>query len=311
MIKRQIKVAAKKVSTWPMIGRMVRIGAAVVRLPETSRSQALELEELRRTISTEIQLLENYEYKSDLENLAISSPKIFRESKREVLALQQAMRDVTQNLSTLNERVEFVRRELMYEMRYGAGGTAHKESSVRIETQILNSLKLEEALGTELKINIGCGHLPKSGYINIDRRQLPGVDIVADLNSLPFHSGQVDEIYSAHLLEHFPQEELVRVIVPNFFRLLKPGGRLVAVVPDVEAMIRNYVAGSYPYEDLREVIYGAQDYDGDFHFNMFTPESIQQIFQEAGFVSFENRAAGRINGKCLELEIACHKPERE
>ena len=45
-------------------------------------------------------------------------------------------------------------------------------------------------------------------------RDLPGVDVVAKAGDLPFEPGSVDEIYSAHLLEHFPQEAMRRRLLP-------------------------------------------------------------------------------------------------
>jgi hypothetical protein len=85
---------------------------------------------------------------------------------------------------------------------------------------------------------------------------------------------------------------------------LREGGVFRAVVPDAEEMIKKYTQGEYPYDDMREVMYGAQDYDGDFHFNMFTPESMKKLLVEAGFTAVHINAAGRPNGKCFELEVS-------
>jgi predicted SAM-dependent methyltransferase len=123
------------------------------------------------------------------------------------------------------------------------------------------------------------------------------------VTSLPFEDGTVSEFFSSHFLEHFPQEKLVRVLLPYLHDKLAPGGRLRAVVPDADAMMRAYVAGTYPYGDLREVVYGGQDYDGDFHFNMFTTTSLASILTRAGFVNVRTLAEARVNGKSLELEI--------
>ena len=58
-------------------------------------------------------------------------------------------------------------------------------------------------------------------------------------------------------------------------------------MPDAETMIREYEAGRYAYDELREVMFGGQDYDGDFHFNMFTPDSLKRLLLEAGFEDVE------------------------
>ena len=149
--------------------------------------------------------------------------------------------------------------------------------------------------------------MPLDGYLNVDRRALEGVDIVAEVDDIPLDAGEVDEIFSSHLLEHFPEEHLVRKALPHWMNLLRDGGVFRAVVPDAEAMIRAYAAGDYPYSDLREVTFGAQDYDGDFHYNMFTPESLSRILVAAGFDEVTVLAEGRRNGACLEFEIQGRK----
>jgi hypothetical protein len=203
--------------------------------------------------------------------------------------------------------VEFVRRELMFEMRYGASAPVSEDDSLKADTAIVAPEKVEAARRDGLRLNLGCGHVPLDGYLNVDRRALPGVDIVAEVDSLPFADGEVQEIFSAHLLEHFPQEQLRRALLPYYFRLIKSGGQFHAVVPDAEAMIREYAKGEYPYDAMREVMYGGQDYDGDFHFNMFTPASLSELLVEAGFVNPRIIAAGRKNGQCYEFEIAAEK----
>lgn len=214
---------------------------------------------------------------------------------------------VKESVGYLLGRVEFVRREVMFEMRYGASSPAGGEESLKAETQVLSADKLEAARRDGMRLNLGCGHIALDGYLNVDRRALPGVDIVAEVDQLPFGPGEIDEIFSAHLLEHFPQEQLMRQLLPYYHGLLKQGGQFHAVVPDAEAMIRAYSEGGYPYDDLREVIYGGQDYDGDFHFNMFTPASLSQLLLDAGFANPTVIASGRKNGRCYEFEISAEK----
>jgi predicted SAM-dependent methyltransferase len=110
-------------------------------------------------------------------------------------------------------------------------------------------------------------------------------------------------------LEHFPQEQLRRELLPYFFNLIKQGGEFHAVVPDAEAMIQEYSNGHYPYDDMREVFYGAQDYDGDFHFNMFTPDTLSKLLLEGGFTNVSIIERGRKNGSCYEFEMVAKKPK--
>src|SRR5687768_18070623 len=69
---------------------------------------------------------------------------------------------------------------------------------------------------SRVMLELGCGRAPQPGRIGIDAIDLPGVDIVADLeNGLPFiPSTSVDEIHARSLLEHLDNfEPLMREIV--------------------------------------------------------------------------------------------------
>ena len=229
-----------------------------------------------------------------------------RESARGQEHLHARINELAESLSgrigQVEQRAEFIRREVMFELRYGGG-----EKKNGVEPRVVNAGKLKDR---PVRLNLGCGHIPMEGYVNVDGRPLPGVDVVADVRSLPFGEAEVDEIYSAHLLEHFPLEELARSLLPYWHGLLRPGGRFVAVVPDAESMAREYAAGRYSFEDLRLVTYGEQEYEGDFHFNMFSHESLVRLLRDTGFGEVKLTDTGRRNGAALEMEVvACKAPE--
>jgi len=208
-------------------------------------------------------------------------------------------------LRFLTQRIEFVRREMLFELQHG-----HDKASERsaIAPRITNPQRVEAVEANELKLNVGCGHIALEGYVNVDFRALPGVDIVADAGNIGLEPGSAAEISSSHLLEHFPDEALKRRILPHWAKLLRSGGRLRAVVPDGDAMIARCAAGNYSFEDFREVLFGSQDYQGDFHYNLFTPDSLKQTLEQAGFESIEIPRRGTQNGQCFEFEICATKP---
>ncbi|MDA8519144.1 hypothetical protein NNO03_22495, partial [Citrobacter sp. Igbk 16] len=147
------------------------------------------------------------------------------------------------------------------------------------------------------------GHVQPEGYINVDARQLPGIDVICDAGNLFFDDQSLDEIYSAHLIEHFTEVELSRVILPNWLSKLKKGGVLRIVTPDANSMINDYVQGIMSFEDLRKVTYGAQDYEGDFHYNMFSVDYLIDILSNVGFTNVELIEDNRRNGLCREMEL--------
>lgn len=409
-MKAKLRKVARILAEWPLIGRLVRIGVAVIRSPEVragyldlnhrqhlleqhqnlidQRQHVFETEQLPVLLQTLAELNHELTSDNDRDNLVKSVPEALRKIRRDLVDVHHrqhvfeteqlptllqtlsevnyrqltsdndrdnlvksvpvALRKITRDLvdvqsklgvmSSLTEqktpdalgqivdsqekieslstsvsyllgRVEFIRRELMFEMRYSASTPPSDGEKINTETEILSPEKLEIARNNGIRLNLGCGHISIKDYLNVDRRALPGVDIVAEVDRLPFEQGEIDEIFSAHLLEHFPLEQLRRELLPYFFSLLKEGGELRAVVPDAETMIREYSNGQYSYDKMREVIYGAQDYEGDFHFNMFTPESLSKLFLEAGFINPLIIASGRQNGDCYEFEITAVKAE--
>jgi hypothetical protein len=215
--------------------------------------------------------------------------------------VRDELRTHVATISWLLKRVELVRAELMNEIRYG------HDRHEQIVAHVVNPAALEPSDG-ELRVNLGAGHLPVEGYVNVDMRELPGIDVVATVDGLPFEPGSLTEVFSAHTLEHFPLEELRRKLLPYWFELLRPAGTFRAVVPDLEAMIAAYEKGATSFETLRSVAYGGQEYEGDFHFTGFSPTSLVELLTEAGFENAEVIAHARPNGDCLECEVSARRP---
>jgi predicted SAM-dependent methyltransferase len=259
----------------------------------------------------------------ELAKLRRESEQGFREIRGESAQLAQHLSQglelansrvqaTSQSVSATWERIEFTRREMLYEMKYGRRNFFPAGDQLEIlQPKIISSSKIDRARELGIKLNLGCGHLPLKDYVNIDRRELPGVDIVTDVGDLPFDDGSVAEIFSAHLLEHFPQEMLRRRLLPVWWGLLMPGGTFRAVVPDGEAMLAGVAASTYTFSDFREVLFGAQDYNGDFHFNLFTPDSMCGILEEVGFSDIRINIRARPNGKCFEFEVSAEKPRQQ
>lgn len=106
------------------------------------------------------------------------------------------------------------------------------EELVNRMTTYKSNIDLSAILLSDRKVilELGCGPQKRNGRIGIDALDLPGVDIVANLeDGLPFLPDQcVDEIHSHSLLEHIRNfESLMREMV----RVLKPRGVVHCFVP--------------------------------------------------------------------------------
>lgn len=246
------------------------------------------------------------ETQKEIEILGIGLVSLQNSVKKSILQTQEQIADYRAQIDIYRERLEFVRLEILENSTSSIQKTQFQNE--KIKPEIINSEKYNTFLDTgNVLVNIGCGHKPIAKYLNVDRRNLPGVDIVAEAIDLPFASGTVSEIYTAHLVEHFSLATLKRTVFPYWLGMLSPQGILKVIVPDMPAMISAYATGEMSFSDLSEVTFGAQDYDDDFHFAMFSPQSLQNILVSCGFKYTEIIDGNRVNGKCREMEIWARK----
>lgn len=90
-------------------------------------------------------------------------------------------------------------------------------------------------------LNIGCGNKFHPAWVNVDLVSAnPKVQACNILNGLPFPNDSFDVIYHSHVLEHLPKEK-APAFVAECLRVLKPGGIMRVVVPDLEDIAREYL----------------------------------------------------------------------
>jgi hypothetical protein len=180
------------------------------------------------------------------------------------------------------------------------------ETDESLEPRIVDQDALDAkvaAAGDRIRLNLGAGEKTMTDYLNVDGRELPEIDIVADVRHLPFESGTVDEIMSAHLVEHFREHEMQSRILPYWRDLLRPGGRLVIICPNLAAILESLNDGKLSMDDFRLLVFGGQEYVGDDHFAGYTPEGLHAMLRAVGFVDVETVVAARMDGICPEMEV--------
>ena len=81
-----------------------------------------------------------------------------------------------------------------------------------------------------MKLNFGCGKEIKEGYINLDIKKNPGVDVVHDLDKYPypFKDGTFDEVLCDRVLGLL--ENLVGAM-EEIHRICKDGAKVIIRVP--------------------------------------------------------------------------------
>jgi len=161
----------------------------------------------------------------------------------------------------------------------------------------------------ELKLNIGCGLSGIAGWCNIDNsptvllsripmgRRLFGTPVwprdvrrINVLRGLPFADESVSYIYSSHLLQGLREKESRRLL-QECFRVLQRAGVLRIVVPDLERVVKDYLADedsaashklmrrlSPKSSPVRDLLRKGRRYE-----QMFDARSLARLLAETGF----------------------------
>ncbi len=90
-------------------------------------------------------------------------------------------------------------------------------------------------------LNIGCGRQFDARWKNIDLESTDPSVMQCDVTGgIPFETGHFDGVYHSHILEHL-KPHLGRALMADCLRVLKPGGILRVVVPDLERIAELYL----------------------------------------------------------------------
>lgn len=120
------------------------------------------------------------------------------------------------------------------------------------------------------KLNVGCGRDTKTGWTNLDAADLPGVNIVRDVEKLPlpFEDSEFDTILCQDIFEHI---EYIPVF-KDLHRILKKGGLITIRVPHFTSR-RNFIDPTHKKMfSIRTFDYfvknsrSEREYYFDFHF---------------------------------------------
>ena len=130
-----------------------------------------------------------------------------------------------------------------------------------------------EALAADMKVNLGCGDRVVDGWTNVDYAlgaRLTRVPLVRTLNRrlrifnvewdsrivlhdlktrFPWSDSSVAVAYSSHTLEHFDKAD-GRSFLSECHRVLRPGGIIRIVVPDLHVIVVDYLEGRLRADDV-------------------------------------------------------------
>ena len=142
-----------------------------------------------------------------------------------------------------------------------------------------------------IKIDIGSGHIRTPGFVRVDIDPDAEPDVLCDLMDVAdhFEEKSADEVRAYHVLEHVPPGETFRAI-RTWRYLLRPGGTLDIVVPDIDWAMCGYADGSLPMTVVLKTLYGADPTATQWmpHLTGFSRGALKRMFAVTGFIKIEH-----------------------
>jgi predicted SAM-dependent methyltransferase len=170
-----------------------------------------------------------------------------------------------------------------------------------------------------LKLHIG-GQEKREGWAILDALPGPIVDYVGNCNDLSFLAGSsCSEVYASHVLEHLGYNGELQKTLKDIHRVLKPGGRLRASVPDLETLCKLFLHPSLDGPGrfhIMRMMFGGRTTNYDVHYVGLTFEFLGTFLQEAGFHDirrvqefglFQDTSTLRFGGVPISLNVEARK----
>lgn len=137
-----------------------------------------------------------------------------------------------------------------------------------------------------VKYDLG-GTWPRAGYTTVNLTGNPDRRLdVTDLDELHPADGEVDTFLLEHTLEHIPLPRYVSFL-HALKRKLRPGGTVVVIQTDAEAVIRQYAAGRLSFRSMRSTLFPPEDRVRDnplmAHQSMWSAAELARDFGAVGF----------------------------
>jgi predicted SAM-dependent methyltransferase len=165
---------------------------------------------------------------------------------------------------------------------------------------------------TEVKLNIGSNDFRYPGFLNLDIRDVPGVDIVDDVRTLStVTDNSVDHMIAEAVLEHFNPDR-TQDMLKLWVSKLKSGGKLEVMVPDGEMLMRRFFADCEKWSKLEAWEHWLHDLFGNIaylrkwhgedaerfgHHTLFCHEMLDEQMKNAGLVDITWKDAR--HGACM------------
>lgn len=155
-----------------------------------------------------------------------------------------------------------------------------------------------------IMINLGSGHWKFDGWVNVDLDLESQPDVCVDLSGgLPFRDSCADFMHTEDFIDQLDQSHAIQFLC-ECHRILKPGGVIRVLTPDVEQLAnmylnepealktlwRQHVAIPLQFDTAAEILNMGMRFAG--HQFLYDAETFSKLAAECGFeakrVTFQN-----------------------
>lgn len=143
-----------------------------------------------------------------------------------------------------------------------------------------------------IRLNIGSGGIEYPGYLSVDLYD-KRANIIMDITKLDFDDDSVTELLALHVFEHLNPYKALDIL-KGWYKILKPGGKLIMEMPDIEQLCKRFVsAGTGERYGILNAMYGSvnttdvgdpSDITSPHLFGWF-PQSLTDHLTNAGFTN--------------------------
>jgi GT2 family glycosyltransferase len=142
-----------------------------------------------------------------------------------------------------------------------------------------------------IKLNLGSGGMEYPGYLSVDLHDKRAA-IIMDVTKIDLDDNSVAEILAIHVFEHLNPYKALGIL-KEWHRVLKPGGKLIMEMPDIEQLCRRFVTAPTPERyGILNAVYGSVNTTGEGdpsditspHLFGWWQQSLRDHLTNAGFV---------------------------
>ena len=156
-----------------------------------------------------------------------------------------------------------------------------------------------------MKLNLGCGNEILPEFINIDSRNISGVDKVSDIRNLSWvKDASCKLVRMSHVIEHFKENEVISIL-KECFRILENYGIIEIYCPNAEKIAKDYIESKIPCKEFSRLLFGNQEYEENLHRLAIDRKRLDNMVMEVGFEIIGKEP--RPNAYPYDLGVQCRK----